>query len=111
MARLPAYGDDDCPGGYQLASRRLAPCRALQAVTATEGARPAGTLSSETADQVPSTTEGKRVRVPAIDGFRGYAAIAVLLFHVSYAAGRPPLDEGIIRSVLISGSWASTSSS
>lgn len=72
-------------------------------MTAAGNAPPPGTLSTETADQVPGVPRTERVRVSAIDGFRGYAAIAVLLFHVSYAAGRPPLDEGIIRSVLISG--------
>ncbi len=44
-----------------------------------------------------------RVRVPAIDGLRGYAALTVLLIHVTYYSGRPPLDQGIIRSVLVSG--------
>lgn len=44
-----------------------------------------------------------RLRVPALDGFRGYAAIAVMLFHVMYGAGRPRLDEGIVRSVFVSG--------
>lgn len=46
---------------------------------------------------------GRRLHVPAVDGFRGYAALAVLLFHVIYAAGRPRLDEGLVRSVLVSG--------
>ena len=41
--------------------------------------------------------------MPAIDGFRGYAAVMVLLIHVTYGSGRPPLDEGFIRSVLVSG--------
>ena len=46
---------------------------------------------------------GKRLRVPAIDGFRGYAALAVVLIHVTYYSGRPILDDGILRSLFVSG--------
>jgi peptidoglycan/LPS O-acetylase OafA/YrhL len=48
-------------------------------------------------------TSGERLEIPAMDGFRAIAALAVVLYHVSYGAGRPPLDDGVIRNVLLSG--------
>ena len=48
-------------------------------------------------------TAGPPVLVPSIDGFRGMAAISVLLFHSLMGSGRPALDEGPIRSLLVSG--------
>jgi peptidoglycan/LPS O-acetylase OafA/YrhL len=73
---------------------------------AADGAAPAAgaavAAGAAPADRAPLPA-GARVRVPAIDGFRGYAAIAVVLFHVMYSTARPPLDRGILRSVLVSG--------
>ncbi len=59
---------------------------------------------------VPTTAESthasesgreRRIIVPAIDGFRGLAALSVVLYHVCYAAGLPAL--GGARSILMSG--------
>lgn len=62
---------------------------------------PAGTAAAELAEHRGRT--GKTLVVPALDGFRGLAAMAVLLFHVMVGAGRPALDEGPVRSILMSG--------
>lgn len=63
----------------------------------------AGAGPAEVGLAAPPAARPPRLRVPAVDGFRGYAAVAVLLFHVMYGAGRPALDEGLIRSVVVAG--------
>lgn len=47
--------------------------------------------------------ERARLRVPSLDGFRGYAALAVVLIHTFYYSARPPLDQGLVRSLIVSG--------
>lgn len=79
-----------------MGKRRIAPIqhdRTVSQVTGTDGSKAPDAVAAE----------GRRLRVPAVDGFRGYAAVTVMLVHVTYYSGRPPLDQGIIRSVLVSG--------
>src|SRR5207253_956983 len=45
----------------------------------------------------------ERIRVPAADGFRGFAAITVLLYHCMYGAGLPPLGSDLLRNYLLAG--------
>ncbi|HEX2023640.1 MAG TPA: acyltransferase [Acidimicrobiales bacterium] len=47
--------------------------------------------------------ERARLVVPAIDGFRGLAAMTVVLYHCFIGAGTPRLDEGPVRAVLQAG--------
>lgn len=63
---------------------------------------PPGTDAGELAGH-QATTGKPTLVVPALDGFRGLAAMSVLLFHALMGAGRPALDEGPIRSILVSG--------
>jgi peptidoglycan/LPS O-acetylase OafA/YrhL len=42
--------------------------------------------------------------VPAVDGFRGFAALAVVVFHCWYRAGAPALDGGVVRALVCAGS-------
>lgn len=51
----------------------------------------------------PRPIRSERLVVGPADGFRGLAVLAVVLIHVIYSAGRPVLDGGLIRNVLISG--------
>jgi peptidoglycan/LPS O-acetylase OafA/YrhL len=51
----------------------------------------------------PEDSGTSRVIVPAIDGFRGLAAMAVVLCHVSVGSGAPPLGSGLLRSIFTSG--------
>ncbi len=44
-----------------------------------------------------------RVRVPVLDGFRGLATAAVVLYHCFLGAGLPTLQEGAIRALLAVG--------
>jgi peptidoglycan/LPS O-acetylase OafA/YrhL len=55
----------------------------------------------DTTSPIPGRSQ--RLVVGPADGFRGLAVIAVVLIHVIYSAGRPMLDDGLIRNVLISG--------
>jgi peptidoglycan/LPS O-acetylase OafA/YrhL len=59
-----------------------------------------GRRARQTASPVP---ERARLVVPAIDGFRGLAAMTVVLYHCFIGAGTPRLDEGSVRSVLQAG--------
>lgn len=45
----------------------------------------------------------RRTVIPSMDGMRGLAALAVLLYHVAYLSGRPELGDGTARRLLISG--------
>lgn len=64
-------------------------------------------IELRTGRRAPQTTspvpERARLVVPAIDGFRGLAAMTVVLYHCYIGAGTPRLDEGSIRSVLQAG--------
>lgn len=52
---------------------------------------------------VPILPARNRLTLPALDGFRGLAAITVVLYHSFLGAGRPQLDEGPVRAVLAAG--------
>jgi len=45
----------------------------------------------------------RRIVVPAIDGFRGFAALTVLVYHSFYFAGLPALGDGTLRAVIAAG--------
>jgi len=45
----------------------------------------------------------ERIRVPAADGFRAFAAISVVLYHCMYGAGLPPLGSDLLRNYLVAG--------
>jgi len=53
--------------------------------------------------EVATSVAKPRVVVPAIDGFRGLAALTVVLYHVVYGAGLAPLANGFLRNVFMSG--------
>ena len=63
---------------------------------------PPGPAAGELAPH-QATTGKPTLVVPALDGFRGMAAMSVLLYHCLMGAARPALDEGPIRSILVSG--------
>lgn len=45
----------------------------------------------------------ERLRVPAADGFRAFAAISVVFYHCMYGAGLPPLGSDLLRNYLVAG--------
>src|SRR6266446_4672214 len=51
----------------------------------------------------PAPAVPERIRVPAADGFRAYAALSVLLYHCMYGAGLPPLGSDLLRNYLVAG--------
>jgi peptidoglycan/LPS O-acetylase OafA/YrhL len=50
---------------------------------------------------VPALHE--RIRVPAADGFRAFAALSVVLYHCMYGAGLPLLGSDLLRNYLMAG--------
>src|ERR1700716_112216 len=51
--------------------------------------------------EVPALHE--RIRVPAADGFRAFAALSVVLYHCMYGAGLPLLGSKFVRNYLAAG--------
>jgi peptidoglycan/LPS O-acetylase OafA/YrhL len=45
----------------------------------------------------------ERIRVPAADGFRAFAALSVVLYHCLYGAGLPLLGSDLVRNYLAAG--------
>ncbi|MEA2504941.1 MAG: hypothetical protein QOG36_1984 [Actinomycetota bacterium] len=45
----------------------------------------------------------ERIRVPAADGFRAFAALSVVLYHCMYGAGLPLLGSVLLRNYLVAG--------
>ncbi|MGH2718381.1 MAG: acyltransferase family protein [Actinomycetota bacterium] len=41
--------------------------------------------------------------MPAADGFRGLAIVSVMLYHISYGSGRPPLHSGVLQDLSVAG--------
>ena len=52
---------------------------------------------------LPHLPARSRLTIPSIDGFRGLAAVTVVLYHCFLGAGQPQLDEGPVRAVLAAG--------
>ena len=53
--------------------------------------------------RAPARGASERIRVPAADGFRAFAAVSVLLYHCMYGAGLPPLGSDLLRNYLVAG--------
>lgn len=53
--------------------------------------------------RAPARGASERIRVPAADGFRAFAALSVLLYHCMYGAGLPPLGSDLLRNYLVAG--------
>ena len=51
----------------------------------------------------PARAASERIRVPAADGFRAFAALSVVLYHCMYGAGLPPLGSDLLRNYLVAG--------
>ncbi len=66
---------------------------------------PSPTLPAPVPAPVPAPARGasERIRVPAADGFRAFAALSVLLYHCMYGAGLPPLGSDLLRNYLVAG--------
>ncbi len=87
----------DTPSRLSRALRRLAPRRPTSEVPVADGGPAIAGAGAE------ALGGSDRPRLAAVDGYRGYAAVAVLLYHVMYGTARPALDDGFVRSVLVSG--------
>ncbi len=64
---------------------------------------PLPTLPAPVPAPAPVGWVPERIRVPAADGFRAFAAISVVLYHCLYGAGLPPLGSDLLRNYLVAG--------
>src|SRR5439155_21357650 len=53
--------------------------------------------------RAPAAGLHERIRVPAADGFRAFAALSVVLYHCMYGAGLPLLGSDLLRNYLMAG--------
>lgn len=77
-----------------------APPERLLAPALLPAAPPERPLASAPAPRPAATG---RLNVPAADGIRGLAALAVVLYHVMYAAGTPSVGTPWLRNIVLSG--------